>query len=468
MHARRLTLLALLASLTLACEPKQDPATDNQAANVTASVTTAPSPRDAPAATTQAPGGEAAVAADAVKTDAGSADAKAVTRKLIKGNEDAARAAQKSYTTHLSKGRELVQAKKYELGLVELEKARSIKPNDARILSEIGFAALLADKLDEAERANSDSVRFAKDDKLKGASLYNLGRVAQKRGDTAAAITYYERSLALRKNDSVQQRLDALTGEGTGGEPRKDIYQIFESCSIMHTRATTLEQVCAELGEHIEADSMTCEDVSRGHNQELAWQELKPVKGGKKLTRAGHFFVYVEQEMTDYLFGVIEYDGALSVIPLTWIYNPGAFGIFSEISDLSLTSRELLASDAAEPELIYTLTHSKSDSDMGVDEIEREKTTSMSVVGIVDGAPHLLFKQDTDYELTREALGLWEDQEDSPVESPEKRGLPTTFASGATVTFDEDGHVTIAPIKGKKAPARTGTFPLGKLGCATF
>jgi tetratricopeptide (TPR) repeat protein len=81
---------------------------------------------------------------------------------------------------------------------------------DARALSELGWAAFKAGDYDRALSANRDSVKAATEPRVKAASLYNLGRVAEACGDKPAAVGYYLQSIRLRPNDAVAARLKAL------------------------------------------------------------------------------------------------------------------------------------------------------------------------------------------------------------------------------------------------------------------
>jgi hypothetical protein len=73
------------------------------------------------------------------------------------------------------------------------------------------FEHLRAGALDAAEAACARGLAIASDPSVLGALYYNVGRIAEARGDTAAAIQSYERSLAVRPgNRAVTQRLDAL------------------------------------------------------------------------------------------------------------------------------------------------------------------------------------------------------------------------------------------------------------------
>jgi tetratricopeptide (TPR) repeat protein len=89
---------------------------------------------------------------------------------------------------------------------------------EAGALAELGWALFHLRQLEEAERVTREALELTRSDRTKGALLYNLGRIAEERGDAAAALEHYTRSLAARDNRTVKRRLDKLrkTKPGAG------------------------------------------------------------------------------------------------------------------------------------------------------------------------------------------------------------------------------------------------------------
>lgn len=116
----------------------------------------------------------------------------------------------KSYEAALKQGNKLLDAKKYEEALATFRVALEFKPDDARALSEISWAAFQAGEMDAARDAARAAIAGADDKKLEAAALYNLGRVEEHEGNTDAARRAYSESLALRPNKTVRKRLAAL------------------------------------------------------------------------------------------------------------------------------------------------------------------------------------------------------------------------------------------------------------------
>ncbi len=116
----------------------------------------------------------------------------------------------REYAARLRAGRTHAKAKRWGEAVAEFEAALVAIPMDDRALSELGWAAFQAGDHVKAEKANADSVRVSSQPELKAASLYNLGRVAEARGDRDRAAALYADSLVLRPNKTVVKRLVAL------------------------------------------------------------------------------------------------------------------------------------------------------------------------------------------------------------------------------------------------------------------
>jgi hypothetical protein len=130
-------------------------------------------------------------------------------------NDLGGKPAGESYDAALSRGRELVKTKQYKGAIAAFQAALVATPGDARAQSELGWAAFRAGDLDLAQDATRKSIDAASDPKVKAASLYNLGRILEARGDAKAAGDAYRESLQLRPNRVVDSRLAALGAGGT-------------------------------------------------------------------------------------------------------------------------------------------------------------------------------------------------------------------------------------------------------------
>jgi len=115
----------------------------------------------------------------------------------------------------LAEGRRLHHRHDYEGAMAAFSRALDVLPGDPQTLSELGWAALFALRLDEAEAALREAEVWMgdhDDDRLRASILYNQGRVAEARGQTAAAIDAYQRSLRLRAHPATYRHLTSLEG----------------------------------------------------------------------------------------------------------------------------------------------------------------------------------------------------------------------------------------------------------------
>jgi tetratricopeptide (TPR) repeat protein len=121
-----------------------------------------------------------------------------------------ARAAPPNVKAAIARGRQLVKKADYAGAVRAFQEAVTAAPEDATALSELGLAAFKANDLKLAEQASRKSVTLATSPPLRAASLYNLGRVQEARGEKVAAIDSYRRSLEDRPNKIVRERLLGL------------------------------------------------------------------------------------------------------------------------------------------------------------------------------------------------------------------------------------------------------------------
>lgn len=115
-----------------------------------------------------------------------------------------------AYSTALKKGRARARTGDAAGAVVSFRAALAAKPDDAVALSELGAAALQAGDLALAEQSTRAAVAAATTPQLKGAALYNLGRICEKKGDRAGAVDAYRQSLQARRNGTVWRALGAL------------------------------------------------------------------------------------------------------------------------------------------------------------------------------------------------------------------------------------------------------------------
>lgn len=114
------------------------------------------------------------------------------------------------YRAALKLGRTLEKKGDHAGAIAAFKDALAAAPGDARVLSELGWAQLQAGSLVAASGSTQLAIAGAGAPALKAASLYNLGRIFEAQAANDRAIDAYQRSLELRENGTVRQRLLAL------------------------------------------------------------------------------------------------------------------------------------------------------------------------------------------------------------------------------------------------------------------
>jgi hypothetical protein len=118
----------------------------------------------------------------------------------------------------LRRGRELARAEDWEAAVAELETAFAANPSDGAVVTELGWALFRTGRLERAHAVMQPFVMSAAPGVQRAAALYNLGRVAEVRGEREVAATYYQSSLADREHQAVRRRLAAVAPATTFGD----------------------------------------------------------------------------------------------------------------------------------------------------------------------------------------------------------------------------------------------------------
>lgn len=191
------TLATLSFSLLLtACDSAQKPAPAATTDTPPAAPTVAPQVAPPPPATPAAP------------------RLSARDRALAGFDKTAAAGQAQRFRDQLAAGRKAVKDKQYAAGVAAFTAALKVDPNHPSALAELGWAAYLAGDLATARRHTEQAIASHAPDNTRGAALYNLGRILEDSNDKDAAAVAYQRSLQLRPNNVVTQRLAALTSAG--------------------------------------------------------------------------------------------------------------------------------------------------------------------------------------------------------------------------------------------------------------
>lgn len=124
----------------------------------------------------------------------------AVTAVTAAGDEAGAKA-------KLEEGRRLTRAKDYAAAIAAYDAAIALDASLARVWSERGYAKLLMGDLAGAQADLEAALPLDDGAAFRAAVHYNLGLVAEKRGDARGARTAFETSLGLRDNEAVRKAL---------------------------------------------------------------------------------------------------------------------------------------------------------------------------------------------------------------------------------------------------------------------
>jgi tetratricopeptide (TPR) repeat protein len=404
-----------------------------------------PAPAPAPTAAVQPVVGSPAAAKPATATPAGK-------RTMLNGAQVG------SYRSLLRDGRRQVQAKEYAAGIALYEKALALRPGDPRLLVELGWAAFLAGDLERASVATVRALAGLRDQSAKGAALYNLGRIAEQRGKKEDAAAFYRESLAARPNAVVEKRLAGIGGEAVAAaiEPPTELGPLAGPFA-------TLDAVCAA-----EIPDLAGEGGKVGCAQDAA-VELAIAEGPLKRALLlpvwrSYFDASGPDDATEVArYLVVETDAGF-FRTRTWVsfvYNPGAFGIYEELES-SLELRDLIP--GAPREIVMRAKHQRTDSDLGILEAESEESEWLLVCGLADGAPRCFARIPLRHAYERDVMQLDGGEGGEPVEHTP--GLPIRESYDFAVAFDGKGGYAlteIAPPVGDAAArdgARAGSFPL--------
>ncbi len=107
----------------------------------------------------------------------------------------------------IGQGRELTRKKKYTDAIEAFEQAIEIDARAARAWSGMGFALLKKRDLDKAQLAFDKALTLSASRTFQAAVYFNLGLLAKKRGDKAAARAAFEKSHEKRPTKATRKKL---------------------------------------------------------------------------------------------------------------------------------------------------------------------------------------------------------------------------------------------------------------------
>jgi hypothetical protein len=343
-----------------------------------------------------------------------------------------------TYKKHLSAGRKAAKAAKWPEAMKELEAALAAIPGDDRALGELSWAAFSAGDHERARKAGRASVLAATDPKVKASSLYNLGRVEEATGKIAEAAALYRQSIALRPNKTVEDRLAALPEDAaavaTGPSPCAKPMPEGEVCKCLDTLA-------AEYRDAADPGSASCVLAPAGID-------------GFQLAS----YTLTNEYEVQHVLVARQPKGWAVVADLAYVYNPGMMGISEEWA-LEPPKEETIAGKQV---VRFVHKKSRSDSDMGIDEVESEDTETL-VVCVRGGATAdttCPVDVTTSYTYVRDRLGISEDDELGDVAELRTKGLPIKSEMRVSVTVGADGVAQVRAERGRPEPSQLGDHKL--------
>lgn len=336
-----------------------------------------------------------------------------------------------TYRRHLAAGRKLAATKRWGEAAAEFEGALQAIPMDGRALSELAWAAFQSGDHGKARKVGADAVRVTSEPRLKAASLYNLGRATEAAGDVAGAARLYARSLSLRSNKTVADRLARLGRKPpAAGAPVET-----PPC----TEPAAQVAVCDCLVKESESDNpddswdVACELV-----EDADAPEGVAIARVDTASNEHDFYLLVERGRR-WAVGAV----------LAHLYGGGSSGIYNELGWETLEERTLGGAKL----LWIEWTESGYDHDAGINETESHSTRNVALC-VLD-APRLArpacpLTVPLSWEFDRDILI---DEDEDQLTDEEKKlhtpGLPIHEERKLDVHLAADGTATVKLLKGR-------------------
>jgi tetratricopeptide (TPR) repeat protein len=343
----------------------------------------------------------------------------------------------------LNEGRALVKKGEHAAGIAKYREVLAIDGSDPTALAELGWAAFLANDLELAASATEHALQFSRADKQRGMLLYNLGRVFEARGDTEGARERYARSLAARPNKTVQARLEAIEAAAKGmtaapAGPR--------SLAVLTKGLPSLTAVCDHLLTKECASHRMFEDEPCSCDPKLGTESTDGTWGLVSMLTS-------PMGGSEALFPVSKEAGGWTLLDAAVeTYNPGAFGIWEELATPEAEMADVLIGGTEE--WLLTFNKSRSDRDMGINEIEEEQWRTRVVCTRDLGTTACTRPLVETYHYARDSEFEDEDvAEDEPIEHTDD--LPIESHYRTELRFS-GGHVEVGAVDASKGVEVTG------------
>ncbi len=341
-----------------------------------------------------------------------------------KGKDDFAK-----FRALLDDGRRAVKADDPEAGMKKLEAALKIVPGHPAALGELGWAAYRAgpayfDKAIEVTRA---AIAISKKDSQRGALWYNLGRVAEDRGQLDVALRAYRESLSFRPNDTVRERLEGLVAKVGGKTADAGLAALEDICADL--RATEGCEVVVDAA-GTPASPCSCTHDVLGPEPGFGRAALVRIQGTNEDAGGSLDSTYLAIEVAArwHVIGLVGND-----------WNPG-FGYVQNVSLQKRFAFDTWGKDANAPKVLWVeFENTLYDRDPGVYEEHSDQDHTLTLCTVAGSAPAC-------YELT---VGAMSDL--SKLEMDDGEALPEGVVVeefhhewDLTARLGDDGRLTLA------------------------
>ncbi len=301
-----------------------------------------------------------------------------------------------SFRDQLAAGRKAVKDKQYAAGITAFTAALKVDPNHPAALAELGWAAYLAGDLATARRHTEQAIASQAPDHTRGAALYNLGRILEDSNDKDAAALAYQRSLQLRPNAVVTQRLAGLTRAGADTTSH--------DCDLVLQKGAPPADLCAALVAALPPDEMITSrecDPQDSEPGEVVVDAAGTPMGGDPTSkidhtlpdgvRIAHFRVQSWMEAggsSDEVYLAVLHRDRWYTTRLGEAYNPGLGYIGASFDVEKIEVQDVIT--GGRPELVITMSAEYHDGDYSENTTEGTSRRDVAVLGLDGDAPRWL------------------------------------------------------------------------------
>jgi hypothetical protein len=339
------------------------------------------------------------------------------------------------FAAAMAEGRKHSLAKAWPQAVTAFEKAVAAQPANARAMADLGYVAGLAGDGAKATTWNAKALAVASDPVTLAQVHYNQGTVESGRKNTDIARAHFEKSLALRRNETVARALAALPPL-TGATCES---KTFSSVSALCTCISTAPDKRAAVGV----------DASEPLPLKCAEEKIGRAEGPQSNLFHTVRFESPESTREQPQLLVVEQAGLFRLVSeLGTSYEPGAFGVHNESTADSVVTKQIGGKTVA----YVTWRQNNIDFNMGglqADEFSATYVTLCILDGRAKDICPLTIATDErtalTYPMEPEGPEMKADLEEMKKNSPPKENVVA-----ATFTLDDDGTFRLQEIRGTR------------------